>query len=39
MVYKDLDVNEYIRGGGRVLPALSEVFNVVFVLQYSEKKR
>ena len=38
MAYKNLDVNEYIRSRGGLLSVLSELFNIVLVLQYSEKK-
>jgi hypothetical protein len=38
MVYKNLDVNENITVGGGLLSVLSELFNIVLVLQYSEKK-
>jgi hypothetical protein len=38
MAYTNFDVNEYVRGGGGLVPVLSEPFNIVLVMQYSRKK-
>lgn len=38
-VYKNVDVNEYIRSVGKLMPVLSELFNIVLDLEYSEKKK